>query len=145
MDSTYSNAAAEDRIKALQSPDHNGETTRQHYSSTSTQAASTASDSIPMRLYHSSYATDTNTFSRHTLPSIHHSSPTRSKEQSPVQSAAPAAVQPTGVIMGPAGLPLASTTKDMITGTTPTQRPSRAKKGKRVHDCTHPGCGKVRQ
>jgi len=28
-------------------------------------------------------------------------------------------------------------------GTTPTQRLSRAKKGKRVHACNHPGCEKV--
>jgi hypothetical protein len=34
----------------------------------------------------------------------------------------------------------ASSTKD---GTTPTQRVSRAKKGKRVHVCDHPGCDKV--
>lgn len=37
-----------------------------------------------------------------------------------------------------------SGSKDMITGLTPTQRPSRAKKGKRVHNCTHPGCEKVK-
>ncbi|RPA80466.1 hypothetical protein BJ508DRAFT_129738 [Ascobolus immersus RN42] len=145
MDSTYSNAVADERTKARQSPDHDDDKTiRPRHPSTSTATTSAALDDIPMRLYQPSYVTDSNSYTHHDLPSIHRSTSTRSKEQSPVQAAALAASQqPSGVIMGPAGLPLASTTKDMITGTTPTQRPSRAKKGKRVHDCTHPGCGKI--
>jgi len=34
-------------------------------------------------------------------------------------------------------------TSSLKDGTTPTQRVSRAKKGKRVHACNHPGCDKV--
>lgn len=147
MDSNYSSAAAEDHTKTLERP-NDGTTTLPHHSSTST--STTGSDNPTMRHYHSSIitTTDSNTLSQqHNLPSIHDSamSSSRTKDEPRAHSVTlPGTQQPsTGVIMGPAGLPLASTTKDMITGTTPTQRPSRAKKGKRVHDCVHPGCGKV--
>lgn len=45
---------------------------------------------------------------------------------------------------GSGGRKASSSVRDgLITGLTPTQRPSRAKKGLRVHNCTHPGCEKV--
>ena len=45
----------------------------------------------------------------------------------------------------PPNLPTVDENGNEITYTPITHRPSKAKKGKRVHQCEHPGCGKVRE